>query len=110
MWKSWTNGILGTWLVVTAFLSFSPTGNMWNNLIVGLIVGIIGFAMIKEKPWQGWTAGIVGTWVFIAAFIPALQLHMPNLWNDLLSGILIAVAGYGALGNMSGSSHDVSHA
>ena len=99
MWKSWTNGILGTWLVIAAFLSFTPTGNMWDNLIVGLIVAIVGFMMIKEKPWQGWIAGVIGVWVFIAAFIPALQLHNANLWNDLLSGILIAIAGYGAIGS-----------
>jgi len=111
MWKSWTNGILGTWLVVAAFLSFSPTGNMWNNLITGLIVGIIGFVMIKEKSWQGWTAGIVGALVFITAFIPALQLHNANLWKDLIAGILIAVAGYGALGHLDDTKHhDVSHA
>ncbi len=103
MWKSWVNGILGTWLVIAAFLNFNPTGNMWDNLIVGLIVAIVGFMMIKEKSWQGWTSGIIGVWVFISAFIPSLQLHNANMWNDLLSGILIAIAGYGAIGNTKNS-------
>ena len=94
---AWMNGILGTWLIVAAFLNFPPTGNLWDNLIVGILVAVFGFAMIKEKSWQGWTAGIVGVWLVIAAFIPALQAHTGNLWNDLLSGILIAIAGYGAI-------------
>ena len=101
--KAWTNGILGTWLFIAAFLNFSPTGNMWDNLIVGVIVAIIGFAMVKEKAWQGWTAGIVGVWLIIAAFVPQLQQTTANMWNDLISGILIAVAGYGALGSSTAS-------
>ena len=61
------------------------------------MVVIFGFAMVKDKVWQGWTAAIVGVWLVIAAFIPVLQAHTGNLWNDLLSGILIAIAGYGAI-------------
>lgn len=95
--KAWTNGILGTWLFIAAFLNFSPTGNMWDNLIVGIIVAILGFAMVKEKAWQGWTAGIVSVWLVIAAFVPSLQLTTANMWNDVISGLLIAIAGYGAI-------------
>lgn len=98
MWQAWVNGILGIWLVIAAFLNFAPTGNMWDNLIVGIIVGILGFTMVKVKPWQGWLAGIVGIWLIIAAFIPGLQAHTGNLWNDLISGILVIIAGFGALG------------
>jgi len=97
-WKGWTNGILGTWLVIAAFLNFTPTGNMWNNLIVGIIVAIVGFAMIKEKGWQGWTSGILGLWLIVAAFIPALKEQTPNLWNDLITGLIVAIAGYAAIG------------
>lgn len=98
MWQAWVNGILGIWLVIAAFLNFSPTGNMWDNLIVGIIVGVLGFTMIKTKAWQGWLSGIVGIWLIIAAFIPSLQAHTGNLWNDLIAGILVAIAGFGALG------------
>ncbi len=101
--EAWTNGVLGTWLFIAAFLNFGATGNMWDNLIVGIIVAIVGFAMIKEKAWQGWTAGIMGLWLIIAAFIPALQLTTGNMWNDAISGIIIAIAGYGAIGGASKS-------
>jgi len=107
MWQAWTNAILGMWLVVAAFLSFSATGNLWDNLIVGVIAAIAGFAMIKEKSWQGWLAGIMGIWLIIAAFIPVLQISTGYLWNDLLSGVLLIIAGFGAMENTS--SHQVAH-
>jgi len=97
MWQAWTIGILGVWLFIAAFLNFAASGNMWNNLIVGIIVGIAGFIMIKAKSWQGWTAGILGIWLIIAAFIPSLQAHVGNMWNGIIVGILLMIAGFGAL-------------
>ena len=95
--KAWINGLLGTWLILAAFLNFAPKANLWDNLIVGVIVGYLGFAMIKEKTWQGWTAGIVGIWLIIAAFVPVLQATAGNMWNDLFSGLVVAIAGYAAI-------------
>jgi len=97
MWQAWTNVILGVWLVIAAFIPMSTTANLWDNLIVGIIVAVAGFAMAKVKAWQGWLAGIIGIWLVIAAFIPALLTHTGNMWNALIAGILLLVAGYGAL-------------
>jgi len=96
-WQGWTTGLLGVWIFIAAFLNFTPTGNLWNDLIVGVIVAIAGYAMIKSKPWQGWLAGIAGVWLVIAAFIPALQAHDGNMWNDTIVGIIFMIAGFAAL-------------
>ncbi len=110
MWQAWTNGILGAWLFIAVFFNFSATGNLWNDLIVGVIVGFAGFSMIKEKSWQGWTAGILGIWLIIAAFIPALQEFNGNLWNGIIVGILLMVAGFGALtSGQQHSGHQMAH-
>jgi len=101
IWQGWTTGILGIWILIAAFLNFTPTANLWNNLIVGVIVAIAGFLMIKPKPWQGWLAGIVAIWLIVAAFIPALQEHVGNLWNDAIVGIIFIVAGFATLGKES---------
>ncbi len=98
MWQAWTNGILGLWIFIAAFLNFAPKGNLWNDLIVGIIAAYVGYLMVKPKPWQGWLGVIVGIWLIIAAFIPALQGGAGNLWNDVISGVLLMVAGFGALG------------
>jgi predicted CDP-diglyceride synthetase/phosphatidate cytidylyltransferase len=37
------NGILGLWLVLSAFLSFSASVNLWNYLTVGVLITIFGF-------------------------------------------------------------------
>jgi len=106
LWQAWTNGILGIWLFIAAFLPFSPTGNLWDNLIVGVITGIAGFTMIKAKTWQGWTAGILGIWLIMAAFIPQLQAHVGNMWNGIIVGILLMIAGFGAF---ESGTHQVAH-
>ncbi len=97
MWQAWTNGILGIWLFIAAFLNFGPTGNMWDNLIVGVIVAVAGFTMLKEANWEGWLSGVLGIWLIIAAFIPVLQQNAGNLWNGIIVGILLMVAGFAAL-------------
>ena len=102
-WQGWTVGILGLWIFIAAFLKFTPKGNMWDNLIVGIIIGIVALYMIKPKPWQGWLSLIVGVWLIIAAFIPSLQAHTANLWNDAISGILAMIGGFAALGNGGGA-------
>ncbi len=106
-WTGWTTGLLGIWLFIAAFLNFTPSGNLWDNLIVGLIVATAGFAMVKEKPWQGWTAGLVAVWLIIAAFIPSLQQHVANMWNDAIVGLVFMVAGFGAIGSTKSSNQNL---
>ncbi len=107
MWQAWVNGILGLWIFIAAFLNFGQTGNFWNDLIVGIIVAVVGFLMVKEKPWQGWLTGLLGIWLIIAAFIPSLLVGSGNLWNDLIVGVLVMIGGFGALG---GGAHTAQHA
>ena len=37
------NGILGLWLIVAAFHNFGASANLWNYLIVGVLVTVFGF-------------------------------------------------------------------
>jgi len=37
------NGILGLWLVIAAFLNLTGQANLWNYLIVGVLVTVFGF-------------------------------------------------------------------
>ncbi len=101
MWQAWVNGIIGVYIFVVAFFGYGTTGNLWNDIIVGIVAAAIGFSMIKEKPWQGWLGAIVGIWLIIAAFIPSLLTFTGNEWNLIISGVLLMVAGFGALGKTS---------
>lgn len=97
MWQGWVAGILGLWGIVSPAIFKTRTGNLWNDIIVGIIVAISGFTMVKERTWQGWLAGILGIWWIIAGCIPALTTGAGRIWNDIIVGILVAIAGFTAV-------------
>jgi hypothetical protein len=37
------NGILGLWLILAAFMNLSGQANLWNYLVVGVLVALFGF-------------------------------------------------------------------
>ncbi len=93
-WRGWTTLVAGVWFVIAAFISMGGTGNLINDLIVGIIVAVVGFLMLPEgAAWQGWIIGIIGgIWMIIAAFIPQIAAHYTaNMINDLVVGIIIIV-------------------
>lgn len=95
--NSWIIGIVGLWIVVSSFLSVNPQFILWSNLIAGVIIGIAGFTMAKEKPGFGWVAGILGVWMVISAFIPVLHIGTGLLWNGILAGAISAIDGFSSL-------------
>jgi SPW repeat len=40
MWRNWVTGLLGIWLIIA---SFTISGNLLNELIVGIAVAVLGF-------------------------------------------------------------------
>ncbi len=53
-WASWVNLILGIWLIISPWVLRiaeypSPT---WNNVILGIIVGILGIASALTTPYS----------------------------------------------------------
>ncbi|MCL5021170.1 MAG: hypothetical protein M1339_05830 [Bacteroidetes bacterium] len=98
MWQAWTNAILGLWFLLAAFLGFGPSANLWDNLIVGLVVAITSVTILKDKPWQAWLALVFSLWMIIAAFIPSMVGGAGYVYNDIISGIIIAIAGFASFG------------
>lgn len=43
MWQQWVNGVLGLWLILSAFIGFTPSAMTTNLVIVGIVVAILGF-------------------------------------------------------------------
>ncbi len=50
-WQSIVNGLLGIWLIISAFIvkTLGDSGNLWNYLIVGSVVAVLGFWGANEK-------------------------------------------------------------
>lgn len=43
-WASWLNGVAGLWLILAPFMfGFTTMAVLWNELIIGVIVTILGF-------------------------------------------------------------------
>jgi len=40
MWQAWMTGILGVWLIIASFII---SGNIMNQLIVGVAIAVLGF-------------------------------------------------------------------
>jgi len=96
MWQGWVNGILGIWLIITAFFGASRAFYAWDNFIVGIIIAICGFSMLNVRSWQGTVSIIVGIWLIISAFIPQLHYGAGVYWNDIISGVVALIAGFAA--------------
>ncbi len=94
---AWIVGILGLWLIVAAFLGFGENAAMWNNLLVGIVVAIVGYNMLENLQWQNWVSMIVGIWLIISAFIPDLRVGDAFMWNAVITGILVAISGFGLI-------------
>ena len=98
MWQACINAIIGLWLIVAAFMGFGPTANLWDNLLVGFTVLSVSFAAIKNKPWQSWLALVLAAWMIASAFVPTLVGGAGYIYNDFISGIIIAVTGFASFG------------
>ncbi|HHE04953.1 MAG TPA: hypothetical protein ENL19_02695 [candidate division WOR-3 bacterium] len=59
-----------------------------------MLVAIFAFIAVGAKKAICWINGIMGIWLIIAAFIPGIVANKTgNLWNNLISGIIILVVG-----------------
>ncbi len=54
MWEEWVNLLIGIWLIIAPFaLGFTEqTAVMWNQIIVGLVVGADALWAMLQRPVQ----------------------------------------------------------
>ena len=52
MWQDWINGILGLWLILSAFVGMSVGATMANLVIVGIVVAALGFWAAGQRYQQ----------------------------------------------------------
>ncbi len=87
-------GLLGVWLIVAAIWRFVPVLEVWSDLMTGVVVAILGFSLIGLRPGNGWVAGIAGLWMIASAFIPGLHAGKLILTNNIITGLVLLVAGF----------------
>lgn len=97
----WVIGILGAWLLVEPFLVLAPTANAIVDWAAGGLALLAAFGLLRRAAgasWQGWVVVVAGAWLVAAPFMPALVDRPWSFWNTLLSGIVLCIAGFGAVG------------
>lgn len=87
-------GILGIWLIIAGIIGLGQPGNFWNGWIVGILVAILGFAIVGREGAEGIVIGILGLRVLAIAFIPALNTAAVARWEDIVVGIILAIIGF----------------
>src|SRR5579872_6366562 len=87
-------GVLGLWLIAAGLIDFGVRANIWNDWIVGVIVGVVGFSLAYRAPGAGIVSGILGFWMIASGFINGVQTGSGARWDDIVIGAIIAIAGY----------------
>lgn len=51
-WDKWVNGILGFWVVASAFVGFSAEALQINLIITGVLLALISFGSLLTMPGE----------------------------------------------------------
>jgi hypothetical protein len=78
-------------------IGLGSVGNVWSDVIVGIIVAVLGFAMASTTPAHGISTGILGLWMIFSAFIPGLRAGAGARWDHIIVGVILAIAGFSTL-------------
>ena len=97
-WLAGLNALLGLWLIAAPFVFGVPTTAMWNAVIVGALIAILGgynyYLTTQGQEVNVSVAALnvlLGLWVIVAPFV--FQPGTVALWNDVIVGALVAIFG-----------------
>ncbi len=93
MWKAWTIGGLGLWLIIAAFLPLTLVGAAVHDLLIGAAVAGSGWCLRCQRPVQGWCAVMLGLWLTGVAAWSGLGAGHPAQWSTVAIGICLTVLG-----------------
>ncbi|PSP56103.1 hypothetical protein BRC82_02925 [Halobacteriales archaeon QS_1_67_19] len=95
--------LVGTWILISAFVYSPPAVNFWNDVIVGSAIGIIaGYNAVKAGDLERINTGaaslvaLLGLWMVVVPFLFETAAA-GAFWSDIVSGAIVAVlSGYNA--------------
>ena len=90
----WTGGltiVAALWLVFSPlWINYTSTGNVWAQVIIGIIVGILALVKLSmpDMAWPSALNFLAGIWFVVAPWIltstPAVK------WNQVVLGLIVA--------------------
>jgi hypothetical protein len=99
-WASWTNVVLGLWLILAPF-AFAYTGvtaALYEDIILGLAIAAFALwrALGEETPAMAgvsWLVAAGGFWVLIAPFVLGYSAVTAAVANDVIVGAAVLLLG-----------------
>jgi hypothetical protein len=92
------NVIAGVWLIIAPWvLGYSTRDPRWNDVVFGIIVGILALTRATgayREEWLSWINALIGIWLFVAAF--TIDHTGVATWNDIILGIIVFVLAVGS--------------
>jgi|GEM_PF-321820 len=92
------NVIAGIWLIIAPWvLGYSGADPRWNDVVFGIIVGILALTRVTgayREEWLSWINALIGVWLFIAGF--TIDHTGAAIWNDIILGIIVFVLAIGS--------------
>jgi hypothetical protein len=90
------NLVAGIWLLLAPFiLGYGGTVAALNNLIVGIIVGVVALVRMFSSTrtnWLSWVNAVAGLWLIFAPTILGYGIGVART-NDVVVGIIVLALG-----------------
>jgi hypothetical protein len=96
LWKSEVFGLLGVWVIGSAFVLPPGTAFFYNNLFVGLVAGNVALAMAGNRKWERPAASAAAIWLVISAFVPSVLSGTALYVNQVGVGAVLALSAISA--------------
>jgi len=97
MWQGWVSIFLGVWLAVAPFSPLDVPWIMLNNIFVGVAAVLASGSIPIKKVKLSWLGVAAGTWVVLSTYFRIFVTGEGYLWNNIISGVFILMAGSLAL-------------
>jgi len=92
---SWTNFILGLWLIVAGFvLSTAARPVMSEEIILGIIIAVLAaISAGRQAAGVSWVVALAGLWTLIAPAVINYGGLAASRTNDVTVGIIVLILG-----------------
>lgn len=96
LWKSAIVGLLGIWVMASAFIVPPGTMLVYNNWFAGLIAGNVAVMMAGNRKWERPVAASAAIWLFMSGFVPSVVGGPGAFINQLAVGVALMLAAISA--------------
>jgi hypothetical protein len=100
-WASWTNFVLGVWLIFAPFtlLYAKVQTAMYEDVLLGLVIGSLALSRAVGPETEAmtqvsWYVATAGLWVLIAPFVLGYAGTTAAVFNDVSVGLVVAILAF----------------